>query len=233
MKKLKMVRSVKLTFEEGCNKYLENCRQRNLREGTINHYRQSYVQFYKFFDPKMPIEDIDEQTYKDYALHLKSPLAAYSLGSARSLHMDLASLSRKRPRLQKIPHSWQPLHARSTRMPAATSKPDSVPGAAASCIPTAVVPIAINNPTEKTHRLQFSKRCVSFICHSTVSFLSRTVRKHLIFTLGSAIIRAEFNHRSVRYENHSTNQCYTQAIDGICPTGTHGRSAGDRRWSHR
>ena len=37
-----MARGVTLTFEEGCNKYLENCRQRNLREGTINHYRQSY-----------------------------------------------------------------------------------------------------------------------------------------------------------------------------------------------
>ena len=35
MKKIKMSRCVKLTFEEGCNKYLENCRQRNLREGTI------------------------------------------------------------------------------------------------------------------------------------------------------------------------------------------------------
>ena len=43
MKKLKMARGTLLTFEEGCNKYLENCRQRNLREGTINHYRQSYL----------------------------------------------------------------------------------------------------------------------------------------------------------------------------------------------
>ena len=55
MKKIKMARGVTLTFEEGCNKYLENC-------------RQSYTQFYKFFDPKMPIEDIDEQTYKKYVL---------------------------------------------------------------------------------------------------------------------------------------------------------------------
>ena len=39
-----------LTLEEGCIKYLDNCRSRNLREGTINHYRQSYVQFTKFFD---------------------------------------------------------------------------------------------------------------------------------------------------------------------------------------
>ncbi len=74
MKKIKMSRGVTLTFEEGCNKYLENCRQRNLREGTIEHYRQSYVQFYKFFDPKMPIEDIDDQLYKNYVLHLKSAL---------------------------------------------------------------------------------------------------------------------------------------------------------------
>ena len=44
MKKLKMARSVTLTFEEGCNKYLANCRQRNLREGTINHYiTQNYI----------------------------------------------------------------------------------------------------------------------------------------------------------------------------------------------
>jgi hypothetical protein len=41
MKKLKMARSVTLTFEEGYNKYLENCRQRNSREGTINQYELS------------------------------------------------------------------------------------------------------------------------------------------------------------------------------------------------
>ena len=74
MKKIKMSRGITLTFEEGCNKYLENCRQRNLREGTIGHYKQSYTQFYKYFDPKMSIEDIDEQSYKDYVLHLKSAL---------------------------------------------------------------------------------------------------------------------------------------------------------------
>ena len=58
MKKLRMVEQNFLTLEEGCNKYLDNSRARNLREGTINHYRQSYTQFYKFFDPQMPISDI-------------------------------------------------------------------------------------------------------------------------------------------------------------------------------
>ena len=38
MQKIKMSRGVTLTFEEGCKRYLENCRQRNLREGTIGHY---------------------------------------------------------------------------------------------------------------------------------------------------------------------------------------------------
>ena len=74
MKKIKMARGTTLTFEEGCDKYLEYCRQRNLRQGTINHYKQSYTQFFKYFDPQMPIEDIDEQGYKDYVLHLKATL---------------------------------------------------------------------------------------------------------------------------------------------------------------
>ena len=74
MKKLKMNATQGLTFEEGCNKYLEYCRQRNLRQGTINHYRQSYVQFFKFFEPDTPIEEIDEEAYKRYVLHLRSTL---------------------------------------------------------------------------------------------------------------------------------------------------------------
>ena len=44
MKKLKMARGVTLTFEEGCNKYLENCQQRNLREGTIGHKKFCFFQ---------------------------------------------------------------------------------------------------------------------------------------------------------------------------------------------
>ena len=74
MKKLKMKSTKSITFEEGCNKYLEYCHQRNLRQGTINHYRQSYVQFFKFFEPDTPIEEIDEDAYKRYVLHLRSTL---------------------------------------------------------------------------------------------------------------------------------------------------------------
>ena len=74
MKKLKMNAAAALTFEEGCSKYLVNCRQRNLREGTINHYRQSYTQFYKYFDPQMPVTQITKDVYNDYVLHLRETL---------------------------------------------------------------------------------------------------------------------------------------------------------------
>lgn len=72
MKKMKMMRGNSLSFEQGCELYLNNCRERNLRQGTINHYRQSYVQFYKFFDRDMPVKDISEDDYKAYILHLRS-----------------------------------------------------------------------------------------------------------------------------------------------------------------
>lgn len=73
MKKLRLKTTKSITFEEGCNKYLDYCRQRNLREGTINHYRQSYVQFFKFFDPQTPIEGIDEEAHGFcYFVNIKS-----------------------------------------------------------------------------------------------------------------------------------------------------------------
>ena len=51
MKKIHLKSKEKITFREGCNRYLDDCRARNLREGTIGHYKQSYTQFYKYFDP--------------------------------------------------------------------------------------------------------------------------------------------------------------------------------------
>ena len=74
MKKLRLVEDNSLTLEEGCNKYLDNCRARNLREGTINHYRQSYVQFAKFFDMNMPIMEMDEKLYQKYVVFLRETL---------------------------------------------------------------------------------------------------------------------------------------------------------------
>ena len=68
MKKLSMVSQVSITFEQGCDRYLLNCKQRNLRQGTINHYKQSYTQFYRYFDRNMPLSEITEQVYKNYVV---------------------------------------------------------------------------------------------------------------------------------------------------------------------
>ncbi len=71
MKKLTLQKANDITFREGCEKYLDDCRVRNLREGTIGHYRQSYVQFYKYFDPDMPVSEFSEKHYNDYIMYLK------------------------------------------------------------------------------------------------------------------------------------------------------------------
>lgn len=52
MKKLKMATTAYISFKEGCEKYLLDCRQRNLREGTIRHYKQIFNYFYKNFNSK-------------------------------------------------------------------------------------------------------------------------------------------------------------------------------------
>lgn len=75
MKRMKMISQKGVTFEEGCNLYLNNCKERNLREGTINHYRQSYLNFYKFFDKEMSLSDFSEKHYSDYVLHLRKTLS--------------------------------------------------------------------------------------------------------------------------------------------------------------
>ena len=69
MKKMRMGQQL-LTFEEGCNLYIANCRQRNLRQGTINHYRQSYTQFYKYFNAEMPVADFTKAKFDDYVVYL-------------------------------------------------------------------------------------------------------------------------------------------------------------------
>ena len=70
MKKQKMMGWGAMNFREGCEAYLFHCRQRNLREATIKHYRQSYAQFYKCIDPEMPLKDFDVAVYEGYVRFL-------------------------------------------------------------------------------------------------------------------------------------------------------------------
>ena len=103
VKKIKMARGTTMTFEEGCNKYLDNCRQRDLREATIGHYKQSYTQFYKYFNPKMLVKALplsprnqfsvkasSKSTPKTSAVALRIPI---SLRSAADRGIVIISIS--------------------------------------------------------------------------------------------------------------------------------------------
>ena len=70
-KKLTMSTKDGITLEEGCNLHLESCRQRNLREGTIRHYKDCYVQFKKYFSADMLLEEMTEKKYNEYVLDMK------------------------------------------------------------------------------------------------------------------------------------------------------------------
>ena len=62
-KKLTMTKCKDLTLEEGFDLHLESCKLRNLREGTIRHYKDSYRQFMKFFPADMQIREMNEKKY--------------------------------------------------------------------------------------------------------------------------------------------------------------------------
>ena len=114
-----MVEQNFLTLEEGCNKYLDNCRARNLREGMINHYRQSYVQFYKYFGKDLLVKDIDEKVYQKYLIFLRETLHndvsinAYLRDFITTMHFLMREGYVAPFRMQAI--KVDRLHARSTR----------------------------------------------------------------------------------------------------------------------
>ena len=65
-KKLTMKVQTKMTLAEGVEEFILNCEARNLRPGTIKHYKDSVRQIYKVVPPETPIADIDEDTWDTY-----------------------------------------------------------------------------------------------------------------------------------------------------------------------
>lgn len=74
MKKLSIKKDNIITFKDGCEMYLDNCRERNLREATIKHYQQSYKQFYKYISEDTPLNNINENTYNNFVITLRNNL---------------------------------------------------------------------------------------------------------------------------------------------------------------
>lgn len=73
-KKLTMQRSNSITFERGCEEYLNNCKARNLREGTLKHYRESIKSINRFIDPQTPIGDMTKKTVDKFIIECKKNL---------------------------------------------------------------------------------------------------------------------------------------------------------------
>lgn len=71
-KRITLSAETRMTLEDGCNKYLDNCRQRNLSEITILHYRESYRHFYKFYGKDMPLTAMDKTRFDDFLGYLRS-----------------------------------------------------------------------------------------------------------------------------------------------------------------
>lgn len=88
MRKMVLNKEEKITFEDGCNKYLEDCKQRNLRADSIKHYKDCYLQFYKFFDPQMALSEFTEADYKRYTSYLKR-----KIDNSVTIHSYLMALS--------------------------------------------------------------------------------------------------------------------------------------------
>lgn len=74
MKKLKMKTKTNLTFKEGCEEYLDYCKARNLRDGTIKHYKESIKSIYRFIEPSTPIESLNGDTMNNFIIDMKDKL---------------------------------------------------------------------------------------------------------------------------------------------------------------
>lgn len=72
MKKLRINYENDKTFKEGFEEFILNCRSRNLREGTIKHYNESYKQIVKYFNENTVISSINKKTFDQFILNLRN-----------------------------------------------------------------------------------------------------------------------------------------------------------------
>ena len=59
------------TFKEGFEEFILNCKARNLRDGTINHYEDAYRQIIKYLDETILLADISKKTFENFILETK------------------------------------------------------------------------------------------------------------------------------------------------------------------
>ncbi|MDU6427059.1 MAG: phage integrase SAM-like domain-containing protein [Clostridium perfringens] len=70
-KKLTVKKNKLITFKEGCEEYVNYCKDSNLREGTIKHYRESIKTLYKFISEDIPIKRLDKKAFDNFVIECK------------------------------------------------------------------------------------------------------------------------------------------------------------------
>lgn len=63
--------SVDKAFAESFEEYILGCKSCNLRDGTIQHYRESIKQIYKQVPADTLMSDLDEYTVPDFLIALQ------------------------------------------------------------------------------------------------------------------------------------------------------------------
>ena len=72
MRKKLGLKTAPITLKEGCEKHCESCKQRNLRDATIKHYRESYKIFYRYYGEDMPLSQMTQSKYNEFSAYLRT-----------------------------------------------------------------------------------------------------------------------------------------------------------------
>ena len=103
MAKIKMVIENGLTFEEGCEEYIIDCKSRNLREGTIRHYRDTVMQMKKYIGSDTLVKDMTVETFNDFIVELREN-SSLNDQSLNTYARDLKTIMRFFMKREYIPY---------------------------------------------------------------------------------------------------------------------------------
>lgn len=92
-KKLKMLATNTISFKEGFEEYIQDCKARNLRQGTIRHYNDSIKQIWKYIPEDTEIKDITQETFDGFKRALRANEAINDM-SLYTYSRDLKTLLR-------------------------------------------------------------------------------------------------------------------------------------------
>ncbi len=78
MKKLKICIEESLTFKQGFEEFIASCKARNLRVGTLNHYKDSYKILSKYIGEDTIVKDMTQKTVDKFVINYKKKSNANS-----------------------------------------------------------------------------------------------------------------------------------------------------------